>query len=140
MKKVSILLSVVMVMALAMAGCATSGGTKAADVVSKQADTFVKAVQAKKIDDAMKLFSESFKHYEWGNKAGAKGFLTNALDMGYLDNLKSNMANMKVTVEGAKATAYPIELSGSFGTVTLELTFANEAGNWLISQLDASGI
>ncbi len=139
-KKWSIAAILTMCAALALAGCATGGGSNPADDVAKQADAFVKGLQAQKIDDVMGLFSENFKNYEWQDKAGAKEFLSQAADQGYLEDIKPDMTSMKISVEGDKATAYPIELNGSFGTVTVELTLAKEAAGWLIVGLDASGI
>ncbi len=140
MKKLSVFMTVAMLGALILAGCATGGGAKPADLVGKQANAFATAIKGEDIDGAMKLFSENFKHYEWSNKAGAKEFLANAKDMGYLKKLESDVSKMKVTVEGQTAKAYPIALTGSFGQVTVELSFAKEGANWMIVGLDASGI
>jgi len=139
-KKVSIFVTAALLGALVLAGCATSGGGKPEDAVAKQANAFAAGIKGEDIDGVMKLFSENFKHYEWSNKAGAKEFLANAKDMGYLKKLESDLAKMKVTVDGQKAKAYPIVFSGSFGQVTVELDMAKEGAGWMIVGLDASGI
>lgn len=140
MKKVSVIMTAALLGGLILAGCATSGGGKPEDAVGKQANAFAAGIKAEDIDGVTKLFSENFKHYEWNNKAGAKEFLANAKDMGYLKNLESDLSKMKITVEGQTAKAYPIVLSGSFGQVTIELDMAKESAGWMIVGLDASGI
>lgn len=139
MKKQILLTSMVMAgAALLFAGCATVENP--VDAVTKQLEAFKAGLLAEDLDAIMAPFSESFSHYEWGDKAGARDFLSQAIDMGYLEGLEVDIENAEKKVEGDGASAYPIELSGPFGSVTLELVFTKEAGGWMITGLDASGI
>ncbi len=124
-----------------LAGCAT-GGSNPQDAVAKQIDGYVTATQNQDVDGIMAVFSEDFEHYEWGDKAGAEEFMSEANDMGYLEDIEVFLEDMEIDVDGdgGTATAYPIEMTGAFGSITLELTFTNEDGTWLVTGLDASGL
>ncbi len=137
-KKLSISTGLVVVCAVALvAGCAT---TPPEDLIKAQMAAFKAGIVAQNIDAIMAPFSEAFEHYEWGDKAGAKDFMNQAIDMGYLEGVEVNIDDAQVTVDGDKATAEPIEISGSFGSITVELAFTKEEGGWMITGLDASGI
>jgi len=138
-KKRMLLTSMVMLgAALLFAGCVT--GEKPEDAVQKQLEAFKAGMLAEDIDAIMAPFSESFSHYELGDKAGARDYMSQAVDMGYLEGLEVNIENAEKKIEGDTASVYPIELSGPFGSATLELIFTKEAGGWMITGLDASGI
>ena len=104
------------------------------------AKAWVDGLIAEDIEKAMALVADDFKHWEYGNKAGLKAFLDNTNEMGYLDDLEANYENMKLDIEGEEVTLYPVDLSGYFGKVTLELVLKKKDGAWKITELDASGI
>lgn len=138
MKKLSISMGLAVVCAVVLlAGCAT---TPPEDLIKAQVGAFKAGIVAQNIDAIMAPFSEAFEHNEWGDKAGAKDFMKQAIDMGYLEGVEVNIDEVKVTVTGDKATAEPIEISGSFGSITVELAFTKEEGGWMITGLDAEGI
>ena len=122
------------------AGCATTAKITPEEAVAAKVEAFKAAMIAKNLDGMMAVFSEKFEHYEWQDKAGAKDFMSQAIDMGYLDGIEVNTEDKELKIEGSTATVYPVEISGSFGSVTLELVFTDEAGNWMITGLDASGM
>jgi len=95
---------------------------------------------AQDIDAAMATFSENFEHYEYGDKAGVKDFIGQAIDMGYLEGLEVELEDAEVELDGGEATVYPIELMGAFGSVTFELVLTQEGGAWKVTGMDASGI
>ena len=125
-----------------LAGCATTGGggEDPTEAIASQVDSYAKAMQSQDIDAIMKHFSEDFEHYEWGDKEGAQDFLQETIDMGYLEDLEVETGDMEIEVEGTEATVYPAELSGDFGTVSLELTYAKGAKGWSIIGLETSGM
>ncbi len=120
-----------------LAGCAT---VKPADLVQKQVEQFKAMLLVQNVDGLMGLFSDKFEHYEWGNKAGAQDFMKNAKDMGYMDGLEVDITKATKTAEGDKFKVYPVEVSGSFGSTTLELIFAKDGDAWKIVGLDASNL
>lgn len=140
MKRVKFLVCMTILLSLTFMGCQTAKKVSPEEAVNAQVNKFAQALKAKDIDTVMTLFSEKFEHYEWGDKAGAKEFLQQAADVGYLDSLEVDLSKMQIKVEGSTATAYPIEVTGNFGSTTVELVFTNENGNWLITGVDASDI
>lgn len=143
MKKQLSLLTVVMAtvcVSLIIFGCQTAKKVSPEEAVTAQVNKFAEAMKAKNLDGVMAVFSEKFEHYEWGDKAGAREFLQQALDVGYLDGLEVDLSKVQVKVEGTTATAYPIDVRGNFGSTTVELVFTNENGNWLVTGLDASDL
>lgn len=136
------MLKSVLVLALitVVAGCATTGGMSPEEAVAQQIEVFKKGLLAQDIDMVLTVYSEDFEHYEWGDKAGAGDFLNDAVAMGYLDDAEVYTEEMEIKVEGDQASAYPIDVSGAFGTATLELIFTKEAGGWLITGQDMSGV
>lgn len=138
-KKMNVLgMVVVLGMVALLAGCAT--GAKPESLVQKQVEQFKAMMLAQNIDGLVALFSDKFEHYEWGNKAGAADFMKNAKEMGYLDGLEVDISRAAKTAEGPKFKVYPIEISGSFGSTTVELIFAKEGDAWKIIGLDASNL
>jgi len=127
-------------MSLVILGCQTGKKVTPEEAISAKINQFAETLKAKNIDGVMGIFSEKFEHYEWGDKAGAREFLQQAVDVGYLDNLEVDLSKLQIKVDGNTATAYPIDIKGNFGSTTVELTFTNENGNWLVTGLDASDI
>lgn len=140
MKSVKVMIILLVAVPLVFAGCQTAKKVTPEEAIASQVNKFAQALKAKDIETAMSVFSEKFEHYEWGDKAGAKEFLQQAEDVGYLDGLEIDLSKMQIKVEGSTGTAYPIEVSGNFGSTTVELVFTNENGNWLITGVDASNL
>lgn len=140
-KKNVIAKTCVMIMVLGlMAGCASMGGPKDEDLIAKRVEAFNKALIAKSADDMVANFSEAFSHPEAGDKAGARDFLQQAVDAGYLDDAEVDMANAQTKLEGDTATIYPIVVSSSAGSATLGLTLKKEGKNWMITMMDIEGV
>jgi len=45
-----------------------------------------------------------------------------------------------VKIDGEKAVVYPVDIVGSFGTVTLELVGETRDGQYMLTTIDAFGI
>lgn len=125
---------------LLVAGCATMGGGSAEDQVAKAVDDWKAGLLSKDVDQMMEAYSENFSHPEYSNKTGIRGFLKEAADMGYLEGLSVTTEDATIEVEGDTAVVYPLDVSGSFGTVTYELTYTKEDGGWKITSMEASGM
>lgn len=101
---------------------------------------WAEGVKSQKIDQMMAPFSDSFKHYEYGDKSGVREFLQQAVDMGYLEAIQVGTEEAEIEISGDEATVYPVKLNGSFGQATIEFTLKNEAGAWRIVGMDISGV
>lgn len=101
---------------------------------------FVTKLIAQDIKGAMGGVSDTFTNYQYGDKAGLQEFLQSAADMGYLSGLEVDTNEAKVKVEGEKATIYPVEIKGSFGSATLEMQLGKINGEWKLVGLDIQGV
>lgn len=131
---------IVVCMSLVIVGCQTGKKVSPEEAVTAQVNKFAESMKTKNLDGVMAVISEKFEHYEWGDKAGFREFLQQAIDVGYLDGLEVDLSKMQIKVEGATATVYPIDIRGNFGSTTVELVFTNENGNWLVTGVDASDL
>jgi hypothetical protein len=126
--------------ALLVVGCQTGGKVTPEDAIKAQVAKMKAAMATQKVPEIMTVFSENFKSDEWGDKAGMKDFIQQSVDMGYLEKMEVVTANMQIKVNGNTAVAYPIELNGSFGSITIELTFTKEAAGWMVTKMTTSGM
>ena len=128
-------------LAVTLVGCNSMGGKSPEEAINDALDTYQTGLVEQNVDTIMLAFAENFEHYEWGDKAGAREFMSQAADMGYLEDIELIRDEMELEIEGDSAVAYPIDLEGSFGALTLELTFGKQDdGAWLITGLDAAGL
>lgn len=137
MKTLVISLFAVGLVAGLVCGCQTAAkGPSDQELINKVVADWKAAATAKDLDKVMVLYSEAFKHFEYGDKAGMKSFIKDAIDMGYMENAEVNTANMKVTIDKDKANAYPIELKAAFGSATIKMDLKKEAAGWKIIGMD----
>jgi len=132
-----------MVLAVVVAGCATTPKVSPEEAIGEQVAGWSAAVVAQDLDKVMTYYSEDFKHYEWGNKAGARDFLDGAKSQGFLEGISFDTSKIEIKLDedGKTGNVYPIDIKGSFGTtLTMELRFTKEAGGWLITGTDVSGM
>jgi len=101
---------------------------------------FFAAASSEDIEKMMGFFSEDFDHYEYGDKAGVKDFLSQAIDMGYMDGIESKTEDAEFEVKGEEMTIYPVDVTGTFGAITFEYSLKKEGDTWKIIGFDASGL
>jgi hypothetical protein len=101
---------------------------------------FFEAAGNEDIDAMMSYFSEDFDHYEYGDKEGIKDFLSQAIDMGYMDGIESSTEDAEYEVEGDELTIYPVDVTGAFGAITFEYILKKEGSDWKIIGFDAAGL
>lgn len=140
MKNLMMKSAAMMLVVLAMAGCATTGKKSPEELIKGQIDAWSAAVIAQDIEKAITYYSSKFENPQWGDKDGVKGFLEQAKSSGYLDSLEVSLAQLEIKADGDTYKAFPIDVKGTFGSITMELTFINDGGTWLISGTEADGI
>jgi hypothetical protein len=137
MKASLVSLLVIGVIGAALCGCQTAAkGPSDQELLNKVVADWKTAAIAKDLDKLMPLYSEKFNHFEYGDKAGLKSYIKDAIDMGYLENATVNADGAKIVIEKDKANAYPIDLKASFGNASIRLNFTKEAAGWMISGMD----
>jgi len=109
------------------------------DQVREQGLKLKAAFEAQDIEAVVALFADDAVGIDNTDKAGIEEFLTQAKDMGYLEDLEVDVAETEFTVEPDKVLVCPVTLYGAFGSITLDLTFAPRAGDWKIIAIEQSG-
>lgn len=117
----------------AFAGCATGAkGPTDEELITGVLQQWSAALIAKDVEKLMVNYSENFADREGRNKAAAKQFIQEAINNGYLDGLQVDTTTTQIVVNGVDATATPINLSSSAGSISLGLTLKKEDGAWRI--------
>ncbi|NUM54308.1 MAG: hypothetical protein HUU46_11740 [Candidatus Hydrogenedentes bacterium] len=137
-----------LVMVLALAGCATSGGASTAkkgpsdeDGVKAALENWKTGMEGKDLAKLGAGISDKFNHYEWGNKEQMLGFLKSQFEQGTLDGTKIDASKATLKIENGVATVYPVEMVASFGTATIEFKLEKEAdGVWRATGINVEGV
>lgn len=112
------------------------------DAIIALTEEFMNKLIAGDLDAAMTGVSEDFEtsNSDFSDKEDLGDFLSLAISMGYLEDASVELDDTEVTIEGDTATVYPVDISGNFGSGTLEFVLKQEGGKWLLIGLDAFGI
>ena len=128
-----------MVAALAVAvalgltlGCAGMKKPSNEEQISTVINNLKAALEAKDKAKVLSTLSEKFNQPDIGDKAAVADLIQMGIDMGYVDDGKVDLSQMKIKVDGNTATAGPIEASSSPGSVTVMIDLAKEADGWKI--------
>ena len=103
-------------------------------------NTFASSAAKEDLDGMLSVFSDSFEHYQYGDKAGIKEFLQQSADMGYLEGIEFSMEDAEFEMDGDTMSVYPVDVEGSFGSITFEYILKKEGDAWKIVEFDASGL
>jgi hypothetical protein len=77
-------------------------------------------------------YSDDFESDQGGDRDATLEFLNAAKEGGLLDGLEVDQSSMETTIEGDKASVGPVDLEGSFGSMTLEFDLEKRDGTWLV--------
>jgi ketosteroid isomerase-like protein len=130
---------VVAALVMALGACAsTAKAPKDKDLIAKTVGDWKTAVEASNLDAMLTAYSEDFKG-ERGGKPELKTFLKDVIDKGYLKGAKVDLTKAALDIKKDTATYTPIYLSGSEGSVTIQLTLKKEKDKaWRIIASDNS--
>lgn len=121
---------------VALVGCGGGGGGgKVSDdqMIKTLIDQAMAALQAQDIEGMTANYADDFKSDQGGGKAEMVEFLKGAKEQGFLDGIKIDSSKLVIAVDGAKATAKPINLEGAFGALTIEFNLEKREGKWLVT-------
>jgi len=111
---------------IALGGCASMGkGPKDKDLITKTVADWKTALEASNLDAIMTAYSEEFKG-ERGGKTELKTFMKGVIDAGYLKDAKVDLSRANIEIKKDTATYTPIFLTGSRGSVTIQLSLQKE--------------
>jgi len=115
------------------AGCAIGAkGPSDRELIMNTMNEWKAGLIAKDADRAIMAYSESFRDSDGRGKAEMHAALKEYISMGYLDSLMVDLETVQVTVNGEDATVNPVTLSGSAGSLTLNVALKKEEGAWRI--------
>lgn len=137
-------LSVMAIAAVLAGGCATGAkGPSDEELIDQMLNNWKVGMETKDITKIDAAISEQFNHYEWGDKKSLIAFVKDNMDQGNLDGAKIVLDNAKKEIDKDAGTAkvYPVELSASFGSMTIEFNLKKETdGAWRAVGLTAEGV
>ncbi|HDP35835.1 MAG TPA: hypothetical protein ENN29_12085 [Candidatus Hydrogenedentes bacterium] len=110
------------------------------EAIMERVMVFLNKLAQKDLDGAMAAVADDFEHYDFRTKAQLRAFLDDAIATGYLDDIEILTEDAEVKIDGDKAVLYPIDITGIFGTVTLELVGEMRDGQYMLVSMDAFGI
>jgi len=122
------------------AASAPAAAVKPEDAIMERVMVFLNKLADKDLDGAMAAVADDFEHYDFKTKADLRAFLDDAIATGYLDDIEIKTEDAEIKIDGNKATVYPVDIEGTFGTVTLELVGELRDGKYMLTTLDAFGI
>jgi hypothetical protein len=107
-------------------------------------DKLLKAAKDSDLDGIMAGVSDDFDYYQVGDKEALRGFIQGAMDAGYIemyiDDVEVNIADAEIEQKGDEYTIYPIEITGPFGSITVEVVAVKKDGEYKVKTLDIYGI
>ena len=127
------------------AGCATmSKGPSDEEQIASLLKTWEEKVLAKDIDALLALHSDDFAHsgfdFEAADKGEFRGFLEDAVDMGYFDGVEIAYEPDAIVVDGNTAEVYPIDFVNNEGAVVVTMKLKKVAAAWLIADMEIQGL
>ena len=124
-----------------LAGCATGGkGASDEELIMSVLQTWAAAQAEEDIDKMMSTYSEDFSTYDIPDKDGVRGFMEEAIDMGYFEGVEVSLEDVEIEIDGDSATAYPIEWVSDAAELTIETVLKKEAAGWLIVDMVIEGL
>ena len=110
------------------------------EVLKENSAALIEAFKAKDVEKVMSHFSEKFASSKLQDKAALRSLLDMANNSGFLDGMTLDDKEMKITVDGDKATVAPVAVSGGFGSGTASFTCGKADGKWSITSMELDGI
>jgi len=137
----SLIASTLVLTLLVVVGCASAPQKSTEEQIRDTIAKWTATLKAQDVDGCMTYFSDQFTNYSWGDREGAREFIQDAKDTGLLEDLDISTDAMEITFDGPdRARLYPIDITGSFGTLTFDVTVVKEKDGWKVIGLSAPGL
>lgn len=130
-KSVIINLSLAVLVVILVCGCQTAGPSDEQLVSTTMADWKASLI-AEDLDKLMAVYSMSYVSTRGTGKDSMREFMTKAFESNFMENVKVNIEDARIVIEGDKATFRPVVFVSDRGTFTLEYNLQKEDGAWLI--------
>ena len=121
---------------LVTVGCATRGAASDdARQIAVLLDQWKTAYMAKDMNALMRLYADSYAH-KGKDKAGIAKAVAEQMQENAAYDVRVNVVDATVTVQGNQATVLPVALSGTAGSDTARLELRKENGHWWVTGTD----
>jgi hypothetical protein len=120
------------VLILVLAGGCQIGGLSDEELISWTMTDWKAALTAQDLDRLMAAYSENYVSNRADSKDAARERMTRIFERGWMDNVKVNLENAKITIDGDKAKFGPVEFISDEDMFTYEYTLQKEYGAWFI--------
>jgi len=121
-----------------------SKGPSDEEQVAALLKTWEEEILTKDLDGILALHSDDFAHsgfdYDVTDKEGLRGFLEDAVDMGYFDGVEIAYEPDAIVVDGNTAEVYPIDFVNNEGAVVVSMKLKKVATAWLIADMEIQGL
>ena len=118
-----------------------SKGASDEEQIATLMKSWEETVLAKDLDAMLALHSDDFEHtgfdYEVSGKDELRGFMEDAVDMGYFDGVEIAYEPDAIVIDGATAEVYPIDFVNDEGAVVVTMKLKKVAAAWLIADIEA---
>jgi len=131
MKKSFINLSMAVLVAILVCGCQTAGPSDE-QLISTTMDNWKASLMAEDLDKLMAVYSMNYVSTRGTGKDSMREFMNKAFESNFMENVQINIEDVKIMIEGDKATFGPVVFVSERGTFTLEYNLQKEDGAWLI--------
>lgn len=108
--------------------------------LKENANALIEAFKAKDVEKVMAHFSDKFQSSKLQDKAALQALIDMANNSGFLDGMELDSKDMKVAIEGEKATVAPVAISGGFGAGTASFICTKEGDKWMVTSMELDGI
>ena len=141
-KKIAKSIAVCLLVAVLAAGCASLNKPSDEDMIQSTLNNVKLALETKDVEALMLSFSEGFEHPQVGGKEDLHKMLKLGLESGYADKGEVKIDQVKLTFSDDKKSVaiYPMDLSSSQGSVSVELVLAKEEAGWLVKTVNVDGV
>ncbi|MCP4645757.1 MAG: nuclear transport factor 2 family protein [bacterium] len=136
-KRIACVMTSMAVLGLVVSGCMTGAkGPTPEELITTALTEWKTAIEAENVDGAMAVVSDEYVGIQGEGKDAMKDFLQNAKDNGDMAGIEIILEDVEITVEDDAGEAGPVDLSGSFGGISLMMEFAkSEDGAWRIASM-----
>ncbi len=118
------------------AGCATHGSASGdACQIKALLDQWKTAYTAKDMGALMRLYADDYSH-GGKNKAGIAKAIAEQMQENAAYDVRVNVVDATVTLQGNRASVLPVALSGTAGSDTARLELRKDNGRWWVTGTD----
>jgi hypothetical protein len=88
------------------------------------------------LDAIMAMVSEDYSNSQGATKSALQGLLATASSQGIFTDMKVDMANAEMNIDGDTASVTPVIFNTAVGALTLSYELKKESGVWMFTSTE----